>query len=139
MTYATQQDLIDRFGARELIELTDRADPPEGEIDAAVVAKALADADALVNGYAGKRYAVPLAPVPPLVVQIAGDVARYLLHGDAPTEIVKERYKQSERQLRDIADGRLVLEVAGAVVRQSSLPETAGPDRTFSRGTMRRF
>ena len=49
MTYAVQQDMIDRFGEAELLEVADR----DGDlvIDAAVMADALSDADETINGY----------------------------------------------------------------------------------------
>ena len=54
MRYATQKDMIDRFGEEDLITLTDRADrakPPTGKIDAKVLNKALSDAADLIDGY----------------------------------------------------------------------------------------
>jgi hypothetical protein len=81
MAYATQQNLIDRFGERELIELTDRADPPTGAIDAAVVTKALADADGAINGYLAVKYQLPISPVPVMFERFGCDIARYYLRG----------------------------------------------------------
>ncbi|MBL4757578.1 MAG: DUF1320 family protein, partial [Rhizobiales bacterium] len=46
MTYATQAQLLDRYGTRMLISLTDRAKPATGVIDTSVVDRALADTDA---------------------------------------------------------------------------------------------
>lgn len=113
MTYATQQDLIDRFGERELVELTDRADPPAGVIDAAVVAAALADADEIVNSYVGKRYDLPLASVPAVLTRVAGDIARHLLHKDAPSEAVQKARDEALRFLRDVSKGEAVLDSGG--------------------------
>ena len=53
MTSSTLEHLTQRFGAAMLIGLTDRAEPATGLLDEAVVARALADADAIVDGYIG--------------------------------------------------------------------------------------
>lgn len=103
MAYASQQDLVDRFGADELVELTNRAGGDT--IDAAVVAKALADADALIDPYLAGRYAVPVSPVPPLLVRLAADIARFLLHGKAATDSVNRAYDNALKLLAEIARG----------------------------------
>ena len=110
MQYATQQDLIDRFGERELIQLTD---PDGASIAATKVERALLDAHALADGKLSRVYAVPLegcrkpAPQPdnvhavdmvppPQLVRIVCDVARYYLYDDlAPESEVVARYKQA--------------------------------------------
>lgn len=109
MTYASQQNLIDRFGADELIQLTDRSNL--NAIDATVVARALADADAEINGYLSTRYTLPLSPVPAALEKLACDIARYQLFENAVTEIVKERFDNAIRFLKDVAAGRVTLGV----------------------------
>jgi len=124
MNYASAQDMIDRFGERELIQLTD-ADLVAVQADA--VDRALADAQALADGYVGRIYRLPLpgcskpAPTeadpaavqlvaPPQLTRIVCDVARYYLHDNlAPEHEVYLRYKASERELQAIADGKAVL------------------------------
>src|SRR5690606_6605607 len=44
-----------------LVALTDRAEVATGEIDQDVVDRALADTDAMIDGYIAARYALPLA------------------------------------------------------------------------------
>lgn len=107
MTYAVQQSLIDRFGQVELAQLTDRTNGTV--IDAAVVAKALADADGQINGYLAGRYALPLAPVPTIMERVACDIARYFLYEDRVTEQVKARYDAAIKFLTDIAKGVVTL------------------------------
>lgn len=111
MTYASQQNLIDRFGEDELIQLTDRDNL--GAIDAAVVARALADADAEINGYLSTRYTLPLSPVPAVLEKLACDIARYQLFENAVTEIVKQRYENAIRFLKDVVAGKVTLGVDG--------------------------
>lgn len=114
MSYATQQDLVTRFGELEMIQLTDRNGA--GEIDAGVVAKALLDAGKLIDSYIAARAALPLPSVPDRLVRVAGDIARYYLHADRPTEQVAKAYEDAVRWLRDIAAGKATLEIDGASV-----------------------
>ena len=139
--YATQQDLIDRFGQEELVELTDRADPPAGLVDATVVARALADADAVIDGYVGARYDLPLASTPALLANLAADIARYKLYDEAPPEAVENRHKNALAMLRDIAAGRAKLDIAGEEPAGSTAgePQIDAPDRLFTRDTMGGF
>lgn len=141
MPYATQQDLVDRFGEDELIQLTDRADPPANAIDAVAVARALTDADALIDGYLGSRYALPLAEVPPLLVGIACDLARYQLYPVAPIEAVATKRDQAVATLRDIASGKIALPVGEAETPApaSAGVQIAGPGRVFSADTLKDF
>ncbi|TAN12916.1 MAG: DUF1320 domain-containing protein [Burkholderiaceae bacterium] len=144
MDYATQQDLIDRFGEPELIQLTD----PENQaaIDPARIDRALADATALADGLLGKIYALPLAGCtkpdpqpgnpgataqvpPPQLTRICCDLARYYLYDDlAPDAEVYRRYKAATVELQAIAGGsaRLVCPWGGEPGAFASRGETAG-------------
>ena len=57
MTYATLDLLTNRVGEAMLIALTDRGEVPFGVVDADVLARALADADAIIDGYLAARCA----------------------------------------------------------------------------------
>lgn len=113
MAYCTQTDLIDRFGEAMLIGLTDRGTYATGAIVTAVVSSALADADALIDGYIGVRYALPLAEVPPVLMPIARAIAIYLLHPSETSEKIRKDYDDALKQLRDISTGAIRLPVAG--------------------------
>ena len=120
MHYATVQDMIDRFGERELIQLTD---PEIVAVQAPKAERALGDAQALVDSYVGRVYRLPLAgcakpaPVPgdpgavqlvppPQLTRITCDVARYYLYDDlAPEAEVYRRFKTAVAELNAIADG----------------------------------
>lgn len=112
MTYATKQDLIDRFGQTELAQLTDRTNGTT--IDDTVVGKALADADAEIDGYLASRYTLPLSPVPLTLVRLAGDIARYYLYEDRVTEQVKSRYDDAVKWLVNVSRGVVQLGVDSA-------------------------
>lgn len=139
MSYATQQDLIDRFGQRELIDLTDRAEPATGVIDPVVVAAALTDADELIDSYVGKRYDLPLTTPPPRLVKIAADLARFYLYEDRVTEAVQNAHDTALAFLKDVSAGRAVLDVGGDEPASVAGPEVSGPDRLFSRESTRGY
>ncbi len=113
MPYATLQQLIDRYGERLIVDLTDRGETATGEIDEAAVDRALADADAMVDGYLGGRYQLPLSATPALVAELAAKIAIWNLHTSAPEAKIEADYKHAERLLRDIGTGAVRLQVAG--------------------------
>lgn len=112
MPYTTQQNLIARFGAAEIIQLTDRpdrADPQNaGSIDVSVLNQAIADADAEINSYL-TAYPLPLAVVPANLLRIACDVTRYYLYDDQMPEPVLKRYKDAIDWLKLVAAGKVSL------------------------------
>ena len=129
MTYATQQDLIDRYGEDRLIALTDRADVPTGAIDATLVAEVLADTDALINGYLKVRYALPVAAVPPLIEKLAKVIAYYDLHLYDTDDKTKADYERAMVQLKQISDGTIKLSIAGIEPQGSNTDNVMVTDR----------
>jgi phage gp36-like protein len=112
MAYATLQNLIDRYGEALLIDLTDRADPPVGALDADVVQRALESASALIDGYVGGLYALPVAEVPPLLTQLCEAIACYRLHTYAAPEQIEAGHKEALGSLEKIARGLIRLPIA---------------------------
>lgn len=141
MTYATQQDLVDRYGETEIIQLSDRANT--GAIDVAVVAAKLADADAEIDGYLVGRYTLPLVPVPGSLPRIACDIARYHLYDDRATEQVTARYKDVIRFLELLAKGTVSLgpgtDGDGATPTVGGLPEYCAPAPIWNRTSLKDF
>lgn len=135
MTYATQADLQAAFGDDEIIQLTDRATPPTGEIDAAVVTRVLEAADAEIDSYLASRYALPLGSTPNILRDCAADLARYRLHDRGAPEIVEANYKARIAWLRDVAAGRASLGAATETLTPASagLPEMTSGGRVFAR------
>lgn len=127
MSYAQKSDLIERFGLRELVQLTDRTNVPPSTVDDVVVDRALGDAASMIDGYLGKVYALPLVAVPANLVKMTADVARYYLHGKAADKdgAVARAYGEAVAWLRDVAAGRVNLE-DGAVAAPPPAPGTAG-------------
>lgn len=107
MTYATQADMTDRFGATELAQRTNRVDGLT--IDTTVLARALSDADAEVDGYLATRYTLPLPSTPPVVNRLACEIARYRLYDDGVPETVRVRYLDAVSLLKRLASGEVQL------------------------------
>lgn len=137
MPYCTQQDLIDRFGENELVQLTDRSDPPAGIIDSTVVDKAIADAGALIDSYLQARYSLPLVQVPATLERVACDLTRYYLHEDAVPEIVKANYDHSVSFLRQVSRGEAAVGPTSGGDRPatSNVAQMETGGRVFGRGS----
>lgn len=135
MTYATQQDLIDRYGETELIQLTDRTNL--GVINVTVLNQALADADAEIDAYLAGRYAMPLASVPLVLKRAACDIARCGLYSDAAPELLVTRRKEAVRLLENIAKGtvNLGLDSAGAAAPAADTVQFVTGGKVFKRET----
>lgn len=113
MSYIALQQLVDRYGERLLIQLTDRDTPASGVIDEAVVTRALTDTDAVIDGYLAGRYALPLTETPPLVADLAQAIAIYKLHPYAADPKIEQDYKDAIAALGRISTGTIKLPVAG--------------------------
>lgn len=133
MTYATQQDLIDRYGQTELAQLTD---PTAGAtINTTTVARALADADAEINSYVGVRYTLPLPSTPVVILRVACDIARYNLWDNAAPDAVATRYKNAIALLKLLATGDTTLPDLPTTVQPAAGSVTvkaSSRDRLFS-------
>lgn len=142
MKYAIVQDMINRFGEAELIQLTDRADPPAGTYDADLIESALNDAEAEIDAYLASRYALPLTTVPSMLARLTCDIARYQLHGPSLTEEVTKRYSDSVAFLKSVAKGDATLGIdqnSGTAPTVENAPEHFGSGRTFSRCRLRDY
>ncbi len=114
MSYVTQQQLVDRFGQARLVELTDRAEEATGEIGTDVLARAIADTDAMIDGFVAAQYTLPLASVPDILRDVGLTITFYKLHVDTVADKVKEDYEDARRTLEWISTGRVKLNIAGA-------------------------
>ncbi|PIJ41592.1 DUF1320 domain-containing protein [Serratia sp. OPWLW2] len=107
--YATRDDMVIRFGEREVISLTDLT--YTGAIDDQVLAGGLSAASGEINGYIAGRYRLPLPKLPPILKGIACDIARYRLTGTERvcSEEIRDRYRDAIRYLEGVAAGRVSL------------------------------
>lgn len=129
MSYIALQQLVDRYGERLLIQLTDRDTPASGVIDEAVVARALTDTDAVIDGYLAGRYALPLTETPPLVADLALAIAIYKLHPYAADPKIEQDYKDAIASLTRISTGVIKLPVAGVEPASSGSAGVEAIDR----------
>jgi phage gp36-like protein len=107
--YASLQDLIDRYGAHELVQVADRSEPPSGSPDSDIVDRALTDASATIDTYLSAKYAVPASPVPASIQGVCCTIARYLLHDDHATDRIRQAYEDAMRWLRDVSTGKAII------------------------------
>ncbi|KQC03148.1 MAG: hypothetical protein APR55_07120 [Methanolinea sp. SDB] len=141
MAYCTQADIAEQIPEDELIQLTD--DDDLGVIDASAVERAIADADAEIDGYCGKRYSVPFAPVPVMIRKCSVDIAIYNLfpRREGAPESRRTRYKDIIRFLENIAKGVVSLgeKDPDGTPKPTDRPDIQSDRRLFSRRTMRGF
>jgi phage gp36-like protein len=109
--YATPADLVDEFGAEELIDLTDRRQPRTHELDADVAQRACDRVAAEIDSHLSGRYKLPLSAMPTVLPFIARDMARFYLYEGEPPGVVKTRYDAARQMLRDIQAGKQFLGV----------------------------
>ena len=142
MAYCTLDQLNDRFGPATLIALTDRADVPTGAVDLDVLGRAVADADAMIDGYLAARYALPLASTPALIAVVSQDITLWKLHLGEPSAKVKADYDAALRTLRDISAGAIRIPEASGL--DPAAPGTSGVvvtdrERPFAADQMKGF
>lgn len=139
MSYATQADLISRFGETEIIQLSDRSNT--GAIDAAVVADKIADADAEIDAYLATRYKLPLQAVSTVLKRVASDIARYHLYDNRATDDVVRRYKAAIEFLTAVSKGTVSIGVdsAGTEPTSSDLPLVDAAPARFGRRALHGF
>ncbi len=113
MAYVTLSQLQDRYGDALLVSLTDRAAVPTGSIDTDVVDRAIADASAQIDGYLAARYALPMASVPALLVDLTAALTIWKLHLYDPPQKMRDDRDGALKMLENIARGLVTLEIAG--------------------------
>lgn len=141
--YASIDNLIALCGLEELVQLSDRADPPTGDLDQVVVTKALEDAAAEIDGYVGAQYKLPLASTPKILNGLNCDIARYRLYTAQVTDSVRRRYEDAIKTLTNISRGVIALPIvaeAGGALEPAGRDDVMvieSEDRLFSRTSMR--
>lgn len=138
MSYITLDDLLLEVSEADLVNLTD--DEGLGMIHQERVAKAIASAQGEVDGYAGKRYSVPLDPVPAVIHAACVDISLYRLYGrgvEVP-ETWQQRYRNAVRLLENLAKGLIQLGGAGSTdpAPSSHAPEITSATRRLSRESL---
>ena len=152
MVYAQPSDMIARYSNRDLVQLTNE-DPTQTAVNQDVLAQALADASAEIDGYLESRFTLPLNDAPAVLTRLACDIAMYRMQALRPLHDLAEarkRYEDALAMLVRVADGTLTLGLARdnqepAAAAGSVLTEAGGdrsgilPQRVFSRGGLKGF
>lgn len=141
MSYCTQAQLIERYSERMLIDISDRGEVATGEIDAALIARAIADADALIDGYLKPRYALPLQAAPRLLTDISLRVAIYYAHAHVAEHKIKDDYNAALKTLSEISRGIIQLDVDGVEPAASGASEIrmTETDRRLTSSSMKGY
>lgn len=134
MAYLSENDLTQRFGLDELLQLT-CADPQASVPDTAVLARAIADAEAEIDSYLAARYQLPLPSVPTVLTRVGCDIARYRLWNDRASDEVRQRYEDARRLLEALAAGKVALGLPAADTQpaQSLAAAKSGNTPVFDR------
>lgn len=132
MSYAVQNDMLVRFGAAELVQLTDIGTPRTGAIVTEVLERAITDASAWIDSYLVGRYALPITDPSALAVLNLHccNEARYLLMTAQADEAAVKAHDERIAYLKAVAKGDI------ALVPPVSVPPAAGVgDVVFSGGS----
>jgi len=115
MPYCTDEDVATRLGAADLAVLADH--DGDGEADPAVVAQAIAHAQALMDSYLGVRYRVPVSlpggGVPDVLTVRAVNLAVHFLRlgRDSVTDDARAQHLEDVAWLERAAAGAVSLGV----------------------------
>lgn len=139
MAYATVEDLIERYGEVEIIQLTDRLSPPSEAVVPSVALAALVDASNFIDANVAAVYQVPVSPAPPVLRQLCCRLARWNLYRE-PTDKVSEDYKDAVAFLQRIGKGLATLPGVEPNAPTATAPGQIlmdAPERLFTRDRMR--
>lgn len=114
MAYCTLAELVERYGERMLLDLSFRGDAAPEEPDAALFARAIAGADALIDGHLKVRYLLPLSEVPAIVRDLSLTISIYRAHAEVVPDKIRKDYEDALKLCAQISTGAVKLDVAGA-------------------------
>jgi phage gp36-like protein len=135
MAYCLQADILNLISPEELADLTSETG---GTPDSAVIDESILMADALIDGYLGAVYAVPMTPTPDVVKAISIDISIYHIFSRRSfmKEIRRQKYEDWLLFLKDVSSGKAVV---GPVVSGKSTVDIESSPRLFTRETMGGF
>lgn len=134
MSYVTVQAMIEKFGERELVDLTDNEQPYTDTINQQKLEAAIESANSEIDGYISGRYSLPLAVVPPFLKAVGCDMAYYhaCLGDTVLNERAKLRYDNAIKILTNIAKG--MLNLGGSPAGESKPTQTSSNNVVFGVG-----
>lgn len=141
MAYCTQSDILESLDYTTLVQLTDDTDV--GGIDTDAVTRAIADADAEIDGYCGKRYSVPFATVPDIIRKHSVTIAvknLFARRRGAPANR-RQDYEDAVAFLKGVASGMISLgeDDPDGSPAESNDVQIESADRVFDRDGMTGF
>lgn len=131
MAYATATDMAARFPQTELIDFTNPNNPDAETVNEATLDIALEDASATIDAMLAKRMTVPVSPVPPVLIAVCCDIARYRLYAARSTEEVEKRYDNAIKLLGNIAAGEINIGAKSGASAVSYAPDTVFIGKDF--------
>ncbi|CAM4094446.1 gp436 family protein [Acinetobacter pragensis] len=132
--YATVEAMKRKFGETLLIRLTDTEKPYQGVINMEKLDSAMQEANSEIDAYVGSRYPLPLQVIPPFLVNIGCNLARYYsVTGDlSDNDPIKNRFESSIKTLTKISKGELTL--GGSPAGESKPVQTSSNNVQFAVG-----
>ena len=139
MAYCTRDNLVQRFGQREIDNLLDRDNNDTDDTD--TLTQTIADADSLIDSYVSAKYQTPLSSVPQIITYISCDITRFMLWDDNAPEEVRNRYNDAIARLKDIAKGMMKLPSTTVLApdNPSGGVDYYAEERVFSRDALAGF
>ncbi|MDA8326211.1 MAG: DUF1320 domain-containing protein [Nitrospiraceae bacterium] len=137
MPYSQLTDLQNVLLGDSLIQLTD--DEGLGAINQDRINEAIAEGDALIDGYCGAKYQVPFNPAPAVVRSLSVALAIHNLFARRVEEVPavhENRYKDAIQRLKEIASGAMTLGIQPqpAVVEEPAANSQSVDSRVFTTG-----
>lgn len=132
MGYCTLDDLRGLIEERHLLALSNDQ-PGAAAIDQVNIDAAIAQADKVIDGYAGVQRTVPLDPVPGLIRTLSANMAVFFLYrrrGQVP-EIWEQQYRNDVQVLVKISTGQISFGAAAAPVPAPERAVTASSPKTM--------
>ena len=135
MAYCTQAQIEDRYREADLIRMADY--DGDGQADADVIARAITDADALIDSYLQVKFVVPVTPVPPVLRNHAITIAWYNLElgRRSVTEDTRKAYEDVIAWLKALVAGTVDIGLEPKPAASPGLPgvRSTSKDRLFGR------
>lgn len=141
MAYTTNADVEERLGSALYVQLTD--DSGTGSADEDKVTEARQGAEAEIDSYVGRRYAVPVDTtgqdkLAAMLKSMTLDLAEHRLHARRPPipEAIRQKRAWAIQWLERVAAGQVVMPVSEELAGSSAegvVGEVTGPQRVMSR------
>jgi phage gp36-like protein len=125
----TVEEFVSVFGEEECLQIAGTGPREFRELDRPRIEEAIVHASSMVTGYVRDRWPQAVSGTP-MLKGFAADIARWRLRGrggqqTAMNETVQKRYDEAIGRLKDIASGKLTLDLDGPAAAISGAAEAA--------------